>query len=121
MLRKPPLLQYGNWFSLRSTGLSIADSCYGRSHLLLQSLTGHHAAPCFYVRSVIKSSGATFLELIRLATIRLVFPRWDVIAILFSVFLLTYVYLEARANYYRGSILVFACVLLCPPPSNLHG
>jgi Ca2+:H+ antiporter len=37
----------------------------------------------------------------------LVFPRWDVIAILFSVFLLTYVYLEARANYYRGSILVF--------------
>ena len=30
---------------------------------------------------------------------RLVFPRWDVIAIIFSVFLLTYTYLEARAKY----------------------
>lgn len=27
------------------------------------------------------------------------------IAIIFSVFLLTYTYLEARANYYKGSIL----------------
>ena len=36
----------------------------------------------------------------------LVFPRWDAICIIFSVFLLTYVYLEARSNYYRGSILV---------------
>lgn len=32
----------------------------------------------------------------------LIFPRWDVIAIIFSVFLLTYTYIEARSNYYRG-------------------
>ena len=37
---------------------------------------------------------------------RLVFPRWDALAIMFSVFLLTYTYIEARSNYYRGSILV---------------
>ena len=36
----------------------------------------------------------------------LVFPRWDAISIMFSVFLLTYTYIEARSNYYRGSILV---------------
>lgn len=36
----------------------------------------------------------------------LVFPRWDAIAIMFSVFLLTYTYIEARSNYYKGSILV---------------
>lgn len=36
----------------------------------------------------------------------LIFPRWDVIAIILSIFLLTYTYIEAKANYYRGSILV---------------
>lgn len=38
----------------------------------------------------------------------LVFPRWDVIAIILSVFLLTYTYNEARSNYHRGSILILA-------------
>ena len=38
----------------------------------------------------------------------LIFPRWDIIAILLSIFLLTYTYIEARSNYHRGSILIFA-------------
>ncbi|SGY17541.1 BQ5605_C015g07816 [Microbotryum silenes-dioicae] len=49
----------------------------------------------------------------------LVFPRWDVIAIMFSVFLLTYTYIEARAksnaphnSYYRGSILCLSYLVL---------
>ncbi|ORY68066.1 hypothetical protein BCR35DRAFT_269927 [Leucosporidium creatinivorum] len=42
----------------------------------------------------------------------LVFPRWDVIAIMFSVFLLTYTYIEARANYYRGTILCLSYLVL---------
>lgn len=42
----------------------------------------------------------------------LVFPRWDVIAIIFSVFLLTYTYIEARANYYRGTILCLSYLVL---------
>lgn len=43
----------------------------------------------------------------------LIFPRWDVIAIIFSVFLLTYTYIEARSNYYRGSICLLSyCVLV---------
>lgn len=40
--------------------------------------------PCLYDRA------DTFAS-----TQSLVFPRWDIIAILFSVFLLTYVYIEA--------------------------
>jgi len=36
----------------------------------------------------------------------LVFPRWDVIAIILSVFLMTYTYIEAKSNYHRGSILI---------------
>jgi Ca2+/H+ antiporter len=37
---------------------------------------------------------------------RLIFPRWDVIVIILSVFLMTYTYIEAKSNYHRGSILV---------------
>lgn len=42
----------------------------------------------------------------------LIFPRWDVIAIVFSVFLLTYTYIEARSNYYRGSICILSYLVL---------
>ncbi|KAJ1910003.1 hypothetical protein H4219_006300 [Mycoemilia scoparia] len=35
----------------------------------------------------------------------LMFPRWDVITVLFSVFLLTYMLIEGKANYFKGSIL----------------
>ncbi|ORY24674.1 hypothetical protein BCR39DRAFT_472108 [Naematelia encephala] len=45
-------------------------------------------------------------------TFTLIFPRWDVIAIILSIFLLTYTYIEARSNYHRGSILVLAYVVL---------
>ncbi|CAK9782206.1 hypothetical protein CC85DRAFT_282218 [Cutaneotrichosporon oleaginosum] len=46
-------------------------------------------------------------------TFTLIFPRWDVIAIILGIFLLTYTYIEARSNYHRGSILVLSyCVLM---------
>ncbi|KAJ1742417.1 hypothetical protein LPJ78_002390 [Coemansia sp. RSA 989] len=35
----------------------------------------------------------------------LLFPQWDLIAILFCVFLLTYMLIEGKANYFKGSIL----------------
>ncbi|KAJ2158076.1 hypothetical protein GGF46_004041 [Coemansia sp. RSA 552] len=35
----------------------------------------------------------------------LLFPRWDLIATLFCVFLLTYMLIEGKANYFKGSIL----------------
>jgi Ca2+:H+ antiporter len=38
----------------------------------------------------------------------LIFPQWDVIAIILSIFLLTYTYIEARSNYHRGSTLVLS-------------
>ncbi|GAA5821139.1 hypothetical protein JCM11251_001981 [Rhodosporidiobolus azoricus] len=42
----------------------------------------------------------------------LIFPRWDVIAILFSIFLLTYVYIESRSNYQRGALLCLSYLVL---------
>ncbi|KAG2152988.1 Sodium/calcium exchanger protein-domain-containing protein [Suillus bovinus] len=56
----------------------------------------------------------------------LVFPRWDVIAIILSVFLMTYTYIEAKSNYHRGSILILSYVVLvsgfyfAPRNSNDH-
>ncbi|CAE6414022.1 unnamed protein product [Rhizoctonia solani] len=60
-------------------------------------------------------------------TFTLIFPRWDVIAIILSIFLLTYTYIEAKSNYHRGSILIFSYLVLvsgfyfAPPPSSPDG
>ncbi|KAG8739401.1 hypothetical protein FRC10_005667 [Ceratobasidium sp. 414] len=60
-------------------------------------------------------------------TFTLIFPRWDVIAIIFSIFLLTYTYIEAKSNYHRGSILILSYLVLvsgfywAPPPSESGG
>ena len=43
---------------------------------------------------------------------RLVFPRWDVFSVVFSVFLLTYTYIEGKSNYFKGSILVLSYLVL---------
>lgn len=45
----------------------------------------------------------------------LVFPRWDVVVVILSVFLMTYTYIEAKSNYHRGSILILRYVLVRNP------
>ncbi|KAH9912622.1 uncharacterized protein BXZ73DRAFT_107352 [Epithele typhae] len=45
-------------------------------------------------------------------TFTLIFPRWDIIAIILSVFLMTYTYIEAKSNYHRGSILLLSYLVL---------
>ncbi|KAI0766385.1 hypothetical protein BD413DRAFT_664940 [Trametes elegans] len=45
-------------------------------------------------------------------TFTLIFPRWDIIAIILSVFLMTYTYIEAKSNYHRGSILILSYLVL---------
>ncbi|KAI6158846.1 Sodium/calcium exchanger protein-domain-containing protein [Pisolithus thermaeus] len=44
-------------------------------------------------------------------TFTLVFPRWDAVVIILSVFLMTYTYIEAKSNYHRGSILILRYVI----------
>ncbi|KAG0022166.1 hypothetical protein BGZ80_000856 [Entomortierella chlamydospora] len=45
-------------------------------------------------------------------TFNLIFPRWDVFTMLFSVFLLTYTYIEGKSNYFKGSILILSYLVL---------
>jgi Ca2+/H+ antiporter len=49
----------------------------------------------------------------------LVFPQWEFYTIMFSVFLcnlvlilVTYVYLEGKANYFKGALLLFSYFVL---------
>ncbi|KAI0237050.1 hypothetical protein L0F63_000666 [Massospora cicadina] len=41
----------------------------------------------------------------------LVFPRLDMFSVLFSVFLITYIYIEGKSNYFKGTILVLTYVV----------
>jgi Ca2+:H+ antiporter len=45
-------------------------------------------------------------------TFTLIFPRWDVVVIILSMFLMTYTYIEAKSNYHRGSILILSYLVL---------
>ncbi|KAG7771382.1 hypothetical protein KL931_001080 [Ogataea haglerorum] len=40
----------------------------------------------------------------------LIFPRWDCIASLISVYMFTYVYAEGKSNYFKGSILILVYI-----------
>ncbi|GLB38303.1 putative Ca(2) cation antiporter (CaCA) (TC 2.A.19) family protein [Lyophyllum shimeji] len=57
-------------------------------------------------------------------TFTLIFPRWDVISIILSMFLMTYTWIEAKSNYHRGSILIMSYLVLvagfffAPPPAD---
>jgi Ca2+:H+ antiporter len=42
----------------------------------------------------------------------LMFPQWDVYTVFFSVFLLSYTYLEGKSNYFKGALLSFAYLTL---------
>ncbi|KAJ7043867.1 hypothetical protein C8F04DRAFT_1174957 [Mycena alexandri] len=46
------------------------------------------------------------------STFTLIFPRWDVVVIILSMFLMTYTYIEAKSNYHRGSILILSYLVL---------
>lgn len=41
----------------------------------------------------------------------LVFPKWDLIAAMASVFLFTYLYAEGKSNYFKGSMLILLYVI----------
>lgn len=42
----------------------------------------------------------------------LIFPPWDVYAVLFAAFILAYIYIEGKSNYFKGSMLLLAYVVL---------
>ncbi|ANB13438.1 Vnx1p [Sugiyamaella lignohabitans] len=42
----------------------------------------------------------------------LVFPRWDLWVVIFCVFLFSYIYAEGKSNYFKGSILILAYLVV---------
>ncbi|KAL8985807.1 MAG: hypothetical protein Q9205_000604 [Flavoplaca limonia] len=45
-------------------------------------------------------------------TFNLIFPQWDMVTVILCVFLLSYVYGEGKSNYFKGSILVLAYLVI---------
>jgi len=45
-------------------------------------------------------------------TFNLIFPQWDMVTVILSVFLLSYVYGEGKSNYFKGSILVLTYLVI---------
>ena len=62
--------------------------------------------PSLVVYSVLK--GYTNIEMI----FPLIFPRWDVVATLVSIYLFTYVYAEGKSNYFKGVILILIYIVV---------
>lgn len=42
----------------------------------------------------------------------LIFPQWDLYAVAMSTFLLTYIYIEGKSNYFKGSMLLLVYFIL---------
>ncbi|CCF56288.1 hypothetical protein KAFR_0A08540 [Kazachstania africana CBS 2517] len=49
---------------------------------------------------------------IRMQMFPLVFPRWDLIATVSSIFIFTYLYAEGKSNYFKGSVLILMYFIL---------
>lgn len=62
--------------------------------------------PALVVYSVVK--GYTNVEQI----FSLIFPRWDIIAALISIYLFTYIYAEGKSNYFKGVILILIYIVV---------
>ncbi|KAL9046703.1 MAG: hypothetical protein Q9214_000525 [Letrouitia sp. 1 TL-2023] len=45
-------------------------------------------------------------------TFNLIFPQWDMVTVILCVFLLSYMYGEGKSNYFKGSILVLAYLVI---------
>lgn len=62
--------------------------------------------PSLVIFSVLK--GFTNVEQI----FSLIFPRWDIVATLVSIYLFTYIYAEGKSNYFKGVILILIYVVV---------
>ena len=45
-------------------------------------------------------------------TFNLIFPQFDMVTVILCVFLLSYMYTEGKSNYFKGSILVLAYIVI---------
>lgn len=102
-------MQYGNWISLCTTSLSTTNPSHGRILGVVWSSWNGNCSQHIHVSDFMLWSISWAHAQLTFSS--LIFPRWDVIAIILSIFLLTYTYIEAKSNYHRGSILILRYVL----------
>lgn len=100
--------QYGNRICLCTASLSPSNTRHGGIFCLVWSCKHGRGGQNVLV------SWKPIVPPASLIDVRssLIFPRWDVIALVLSMFLMTYTYIEAKSNYHRGSILILRSVVL---------
>ncbi|KAL7750315.1 hypothetical protein RI367_004087 [Sorochytrium milnesiophthora] len=64
--------------------------------------------PCVFAFSSWYNYGKLPLSSVAKDMFTLIFPQFDIYAVLFAVFLLSYVYIEGKTNYFKGSMLTLA-------------
>lgn len=108
LLQIPSMVAISYWYNYGKEELSQYTFRYTKSNHKIK--TGNRKKKNFYFFDL------TFYLLLLLFIIilknSLVFPRWDVITVVFSVFLLTFIYQEGKANYFKGSILILSYVVM---------
>lgn len=68
--------------------------------------------PALVLYSVVYTWNMDFSKVsIRDMMFSLVFPKWDLIASMASVFLFTYLYAEGKSNYFKGSMLILLYII----------
>lgn len=68
--------------------------------------------PALVLYSVLYTWKMDFSDIsIRDMMFSLVFPKWDLIASMASVFLFTYLYAEGKSNYFKGSMLILLYII----------
>ena len=69
--------------------------------------------PVLVVFSVLNTWGMDPSRLvIREQMLALVFPSWDLIGCMASIFMFTYLYAEGKSNYFKGSMLILMYVII---------
>ncbi|KAJ3220035.1 hypothetical protein HK099_004479 [Clydaea vesicula] len=133
LLQIPALVGYSAWYEmyLRSIGdaqignyktastkmnMEIKKNNYPFHHFIeiFQNLVNKTVTSNFFnfKNEEITSFGVSEKYSYRFTPFTLVFPRWDVYSVLLSTFLLAYIYLEGKSNYFKGSLLLLAYIVL---------
>jgi Ca2+:H+ antiporter len=64
-----------------------------------------------FYQGPVNATPGTEVDLARY-TFSLLFPQWDMVTVILCIFLLSYMYGEGKSNYFKGSILLLAYLMV---------
>jgi len=112
----PSITEFYNAISFAKHGKLVEALEIASAYFLQVALLQIPALVAFSACYTSKSDGGAWAMSLsaRSTPFTLVFPMWDVYAVIFSTFLFSYIIIEGKSNYFKGSMLLlaYACLLL---------